>query len=384
MTSTHEKTILHRVLAALAWMWKNHSYVFVFIAILLAYVLTYQLIGRTFRVGHLSAILSSQNTVIIGTMAIGMALVIITGQIDLSVGSAMVLTTGVTIIIFNVTGSIPLMILGALVTGTLLGAINGFLVAYAHMPPFIVTLGGLLIYRSIALWLVRAVPPEISGSSSSQFAMDDQMPGYNFLRMKFGTGSLNLGGFQIPYVALLFFACLLLFVFITKNTRYGKAVYAVGSNAKAAELSGVHVARIKASVFMVTGLLVGVASIIQATKMGNVTPASSGQVYEMYAIAAVVLGGIAMAGGRGNMLGVLFGALSYATVSFIITAIPSLGVDIQNAFQGLILILVILVQTAGPPIRERLRSLGRRSSAPPSLGHSVEQSDSRNPESTVG
>jgi ribose transport system permease protein len=75
--------------------------------------------------------------------------------------------------------------------------------------------------------------------------------------------------------------------------------------------------------------------------------------YEMYAIAAVVLGGINMSGGRGNMLGVLFGALSYTTINFIIQSIPALTTDIQNTFQGMVLILVILVQTAGPAIRER-------------------------------
>ena len=116
---------------------------------------------------------------------------------------------------------------------------------------------------------------------------------------------------------------------------------------------------------MMTGLLVGVASLIQASKVGNITPASSGRAYEMYAIAAVVLGGIVMAGGRGNMTGVLFGVLSYATIDFIIVSIPALSADIQDTFQGLVLILVILVQTAGPAVRERIQ-LWRRSSPPAS------------------
>lgn len=346
-------------LRATSALWRGHSYIFVFVVILVVYAITLQLNGKTFSSGHISSILASQNTVIVGTMAIGMALVIITGQIDLSIGSALVLCSGVTIVVFNVTDNVLLTVLAALGAGLVLGAVNGVLVAYAKIPPFIVTLGTMLIYRSLALWAVREIPPTISGSGSSQFAMESGTASYEWLRMVFGTGSLRIAGFSIPYVSILFLAVLVLFVLIAHNTKYGKAVYAVGSNDKAARLAGVNVARIQASVFMVTGLLVGVASIIQACKVGNITPASSGRSYEMYAIAAVVLGGIAMAGGRGNMAGVLFGALSYAAIDFIIVSIPALSADIQDTFQGLVLILVILVQTAGPEIRERLAA-GRR------------------------
>ncbi len=348
-------------LRGLSSVWRGHSYVYVFIVILIVYAITIQANGKTFTSGHISSILSSQNTVIVGTMAIGMALVIITGQIDLSIGSMLVLCSGVTIIVFNVTGNILLTVLAALGSGLLLGAVNGVLAAYAGIPPFIVTLGTMLIYRSLALWAVREIPQGISGSGSSQFAMRPGSPAYDWLRMQFGTGSLRIAGFAIPYVAILFLVFVALFVAIAHNTKYGKAVYAVGSNHRAARLAGVNVKRIQASVFMVTGLLVGVASIIQASKVGNITPASSGRSYEMYAIAAVVLGGIAMAGGRGNMAGVLFGALSYSAIDFIIVSIPALSADIQDTFQGLVLILVILVQTAGPVIREQFASRRRRS-----------------------
>lgn len=351
---------MNGLVRAIPSLWRNHSYVFVFIVILIVYAVTIQANGKSFTSGHISSILSSQNTVIVGTMAIGMALVIVTGQIDLSIGSALVLCSGVTIVVFNMTDNVLLTVLAALGSGLALGAVNGVLAAYAKIPPFIVTLGTMLIYRSLALWAVREIPPAISGSSSSQFAMKSGSPSYQWLRMQFGTGSLRIAGFSIPYVSILFLACLVLFVVIAHNTKYGKAVYAVGSNDKAARLSGVNVQRIQASVFMVTGLLVGVASMIQACKVGNITPASSGRSYEMYAIAAVVLGGIAMAGGRGNMAGVLFGALSYAAIDFIIVSIPALSADIQDTFQGLVLILVILIQTAGPVVRERFQSRRRR------------------------
>lgn len=341
-------------LGLLASIWKKYSFIFVFFVILIVYAITIQANGNTFKWGHVSSILSSQNTVIVGTMALGMALVIITGQIDLSIGSALVLCSGVTILVFNITDNILLTLLAALAAGAVCGGINGVLVGYAKMPPFIVTLGTMLIYRSLALSYVREIDPAITGSMSSQFALISANKNYDFLRMKFGTGSLKLGSFSIPYITFLFVALLILFVIISKNTKYGKRIYAVGSNEKSAHLAGINVQWIKVSVFIVTGLMVGVASFIQACKIGNITPAQSGLSYEMYAIAAVVLGGINMSGGRGNMLGVLFGALSYTTINFIIVSIPSLSADIQDTFQGLVLIIVILVQTAGPIIKERI------------------------------
>lgn len=341
-------------------LWSNYSYIFVMFVVMVVYAFTITSNGNTFKWSHIAAILGSQNTCIVGTMALGMALIIITGQIDLSIGSALVLCTSVTIVTFNVTNSPVLMLLAALVSGALCGAINGVLAGVAKMPPFVVTLGTMLIYRSLTLSIVRTVDPAISGSGSSQFAMISDNSNYEWLRMKFGTGKLALGGFSIPYITLLFLLMAALLIVIAKKTKYGKSVYAVGSNEKSARLAGINVTWVKVSVFIVTGILVGVASFIQACKIGNVTPASSGVSYEMYAIAAVVLGGINMAGGRGNMLGIIFGALSYTTINFIIVSIPGLSVDIQDTFQGLILIVVIFVQTIGPVIRESIRTAKKR------------------------
>ena len=339
----------------LSRIWSEYSYIFVLLIIILGYAYTIQAGGKTFKWSHIVAILGSQNTCIVGTIALGMAFIIITGQIDLSVGSSLVLCTGVTIMTFNVTNSIPLMILAALASGAICGAINGMLVGFGKMPPFVVTLGTMLIYRSVTLSFVRKIDKAISGSSSSQFAMISDNSNYDFMRMKFGVGKLTIGSFQIPYITFVFLAMAILFIVISKNTKYGKSIYAVGSNEKSARLAGINVTWVKISVFILTGLMVGVASILQACKIGNVTPASSGVSYEMYAIAAVVLAGVNMAGGKGNMLGVIFGALSYTTINFIIVSIPGLSVDIQDTFQGLVLIVVILIQTAGPSIKESIR-----------------------------
>ena len=338
----------------------EYSYIFVMLIIMVGYAFTIRSNGNVFKWSHIAAILGSQNTCIVGTIALGMALIIITGQIDLSVGSSLVLCTGVSIMAFNMTDSILVMILAALISGALCGAVNGLLVGLGKMPPFVVTLGTMLIYRSVSLSFVRKIDPAISGSSSSQFAMISKNSKYEFLRMKFGTGKLSLGNFSIPYITFVFLLMAVLFILISKKTKYGKSVYAVGSNEKSARLAGINVTWVKISVFIITGMLVGVASILQACKIGNVTPASSGVSYEMYAIAAVVLAGINMAGGRGNMLGVIFGALSYTTINFIIVSIPGLSVDIQDTFQGLVLIIVILIQTVGPVIKENFRRARKR------------------------
>ena len=340
--------------------WSQYSFIIVMFIVMIVYAIAIGANGNSFKWSHIAAILGSQNTCIVGTMALGMALVIITGQIDLSIGSSLVLTTSATILAFNVTNSILVMILTALVVGSLCGLINGLLVGLAKMPPFIVTLGTMLIYRSLTLSFVRTMDSSVTGSNSSQFAMIRTNSKYNFLRMQFGTGKLEIGGFSIPYITFVFLLMVILFVVISKKTKYGKSVYAVGSNEKSAHLAGINTTFVKISVFVITGFLVGVASFLQACKIGNITPASSGQSYEMYAIAAVVLGGINMAGGRGKMLGVLFGALSYTTINFIIVSIPSLSVDIQDTCQGLVLIIVILIQTAGPVIKESIQTARRR------------------------
>ena len=152
-------------------MWSHYSFIFVMFIIMIVYAIAISANGNTFKWSHIAAILGSQNTCIVGTMALGMALVLITGQIDLSMGSSLVLTTSATIVAFNMTDSILVMILVALLVGGACGLINGLLVGLAKMPPFIVTLGTMLIYRSLTLSVVRTIDSSISGSNSSQFAM---------------------------------------------------------------------------------------------------------------------------------------------------------------------------------------------------------------------
>ena len=338
--------------------WKfisQRSYIFIAIVIILIYGYVLSINGVNFNWGHISGILSSQNTVVVGIMALGMGMVIITGGIDLSLGSTLIVTIGVSIMVYNVTNSVILMLLSGMAIGALCGFVNGFLVGFIKMPPFIATLGTQLIYRSLMLSEVRSIDPEITGSSSSQYMLKAENAHYDFLRFTIGNGKINLGFVELPYITLIMILMVAIFIVVTKKTKFGKRVYAVGSNATAAKLSGISVEVTKCIVYTLSGMLAGVAGFVQACKIGNGTPASTGVSYEMYCVIACVLGGINMAGGRGELLGVAFGALSYATVSMIIVSIPGLSVDIQNAFQGLVLIAVIFVQLVGPMIREKLR-----------------------------
>ena len=346
----------------LSKLWSHYSYIFVFLLILFVYAGVIGNNGQHFNTGHISTILASQYTVIVGTIALGMSLVIITGQIDLSVGSTLVITTASAIVTYNLShGNVVLMVLAAVASGFICGLINGLFVGLAKMPPFIVTLGTMLIYRSLALSFVNARFPfaDAAGISSGQFKLLNEFSSYEAIRLKFGSGSLNLFGFKLPYITILFVVLTIIFIIITQKTKYGKSVYAVGSNEKAARLTGINVTWVKMSVFILTGVLVGIAGVMQACKMSNVNPASSGQSYEMYAIASVVLGGVSMSGGRGRLLGVFFGAMSYCTVNTII-AISGLPITMQDTFQGIVLIVVIFIQTVSPIIKEKFEHYQKR------------------------
>ena len=276
---------------------------------------------------------------VIGLMAIGMGLVIITGGIDLSVGSNLALTGVVAALTFNATNSGFATFIVAVLFGTAAGAVNGLLIGKAKMPAFIVTLATMLIYRSLAQYTVRA---ELS---SSLIPLDAQLSGYESM-FGFGNGFVA----TIPNTGLILIAVTILFVFIANRTKYGRHVYAIGSNEKAAYLSGVKVDWIRVSVYTITGALVGLGAFLWLGMNSSVDPATIGKNNEMYAIAAVVIGGISMAGGRGKIVGVLFGAMTYTVIDKIIAAA---GVDalINDTIKGAILLAAVFLQLVGPMLR---------------------------------
>ena len=313
--------------------WSGYSFIFVFVFIFIIFMC---MAPNTTWNGVMNILRHSS---VIGLMAIGMGLVIITGGIDLSVGSNLALTGVVAALTFNATNSGFATFIVAVLFGTAAGAVNGLLIGKAKMPAFIVTLATMLIYRSLAQYTVRA---ELS---SSLIPLDAQLSGYESM-FGFGNGFVA----TIPNTGLILIAVTILFVFIANRTKYGRHVYAIGSNEKAAYLSGVKVDWIRVSVYTITGALVGLGAFLWLGMNGSVDPATIGKNNEMYAIAAVVIGGISMAGGRGKIVGVLFGAMTYTVIDKIIAAA---GVDalINDTIKGAILLAAVFLQLVGPMLR---------------------------------
>lgn len=317
-----------------------YSYILVFIVIFLIYTITSK--GGLTWSGVMNIF---RHSTVIGIIGLGMGIVCLTGAIDLSVGSMLAMVSGFSVMIFNLTGSIILTLLFAIAFGAVLGLINGFFVGGVKMPAFIVTLATMLIFRSFSQWLCQHVPKDLIGGGSSVYKMSTEKDSFQTL-YNFGNGNLA----TIPIVGIVLIVITLLFVFLASNTKYGKKVYAVGSNEKAAEMAGVNVSAIKISVFVIAGIMVGIGSFIWVAMNASSDPATTGSSYEMYAIAAVVLGGIAMSGGKGNCLGVIFGAMSYTIIDKIIVALKMDSL-INDTIKGIILIVVILFQVSGPQIK---------------------------------
>jgi len=225
---------------------------------------------------------------IIGIIALGMTLVILTGGIDLSVGS-IVAFTGFILAKSLVSGfGLPVSILLCLATGLGLGSINGLFVSYGKLPSFIVTLGLMSAARGATLYLaegrsISGLPDGLNGLASSSLL-------------------------RIPLPALLFVLFSILLAVFTKFTYWGKFIYAVGGNERAAWLSGIRIQRYKMFVYVITGFLCAVSSLVLVGKL-NSAQSQAGNMYELNAIAAVVIGGTSLSGGKGSISGTVFGVL---------------------------------------------------------------------------
>ncbi len=321
----------------------KYSYVLVFVLIFLVYVITSN--GLTWA-GVMNIF---RHSAVVGIIAFGMGLICLTGEIDLSVGSMLALDAGFSVVIFNITGSVLATLLFALAFGAFAGFVNGILVGYFKMPAFIVTLATMLIFRSFAQYFCQRFDKELIGGGSSVYKMVREMDSYQGL-YDFGNGRIA----TLPIVGIVLVAITVLFVYVTLCTKFGKKVYAIGSNENGAKMAGINVSLNKTTVFVIAGLLVGLAAFLWIAMNGSADPATTGTSYEMYAIAAVVLGGISMAGGKGRVLGVFFGALSYTVIDKIIVALKMDSL-INDAIKGIILIIVILIQILGPRIRGRVK-----------------------------
>jgi ribose transport system permease protein len=268
-----------------------------------------------------------RNNSIIGIIALAMTLIIITGGIDLSVGSQMVIIGIGVLAVTNATGSIVLGLLTGMVLGLILGAAAGSLVAKFKIPAFIVTLGTMGIYRSVSQYLLNGGGIMIGPG-----------PEDNFVRLA------NYDLFDVVPMTIIYWllACVAIHVLLTR-TRTGRYIYSVGSNEKATLLSGINTDRVKILAYSVAGLLVAFAAVIESSRLGSINSASSGASYEMDAIAAAVVGGTSMSGGKGTILGTFCGALTLGVINNMMTL---LGVPpfLVGAVKGAIIICAVLLQ----------------------------------------
>ena len=263
-----------------------------------------------------------RQTSINGILAMGMIFVILTGGIDLSVGSI----TAVSAVVassFAHPGEYPLIFtIGiGLSTGLFLGFINGLLIAKAEIAPFIATLGMMTIARGIAL---------VYTSGRPVINLSDQ---FNFI------GGGYIGGIPVP--VYIYALVILISFFVLHYTVLGRRVYAVGGNELSAKYSGIKTTKIKTSVYMISGLLAGLAGIVLSSRVMSGNP-SAGVSYELDAIAAVVIGGTSLTGGVGSVFGTMIGALILGVIN---NGLDLLNVSsyYQQIVKGIIIILAVII-----------------------------------------
>lgn len=327
-----EATIQHNRFNTAGENWKpllkrlviNHNYL---LSLLLMLVIGRIASDQFLTVASLMNLMRS--SVFIGIIALGMALVIIAKHIDLSVGSTLGLCAAVGVVVFNNTFSIGLTIAACAGLGLALGLFNGVFVGYARVAAFIVTLATMVGYRSLTIQFGQGGPLIVDNDSY-----------YSVLR-QIGYGKFG----ELHYLVLVFVLLTLAVWFIMTKTKYGRYVYAVGSNEKAARLTGINVALIKTSVFGITGLLTGIAAFLYITRFGSVDVATAGRMFELDVIAAVAIGGISMAGGKGFIQGAFFGAVVLYAIDAILSAflVPAF---VNDLIKGILILGAVLMQKA--------------------------------------
>ncbi|MEQ5795908.1 ABC transporter permease [Paracoccus sp. NFXS7] len=284
-------------------------------------------------------IMSSQ-VAIFGILSIGMLLVILNGGIDLSVGSILALSgvvagammQGVELDALGVILYPPVwaVVVLTLCVGAAVGAVNGVLVAIFKVPPFVATLGVMYVARGIALLMTNGLTyNNLRGSE----ALGNT--GFNWL------GFYRIGGVPISVIVLAVVA--IAAGLMLGRSAFGRWLYASGGNERAAELSGVPVKRVKITVYMVSGALAAAAGLVLASQLTSAGP-TAGNAYELTAIAAVVIGGAALTGGRGNVRGTMLGAF---VIGFLSAGLVIIGVSSywQTVFTGAVIVLAVLMNS---------------------------------------
>ncbi|KQV21896.1 ribose ABC transporter permease [Pseudomonas sp. Root329] len=298
--------------------------------VLLLLCVGFSLMSDSFFSAQNFSIISQQASINV-VLASGLTFVILTGGIDLSVGSILAVSAVVALLVSQVPGFAPLAIAAGLGVGLLLGLVNGVLVAFGKLPAFIVTLGGLTAMRGIA---------RLIGEDKTVFN-----PDLSFAYI--GNDTL----FGVPWLVVIALVVVTLSWLILRRTVLGVQIYAVGGNPEAARLSGIKVWKVLLFVYAISGLLAGVGAIMTSARLMAANGLQMGQSYELDAIAAVILGGTRFTGGVGTIVGTLIGALIIATLS---NGLILLGVS--DIWQYIIKGVVII----GAVALDRFRQSGAR------------------------
>ncbi len=259
-----------------------------------------------------------------GFLAIGMTLVILSGGIDLSVGSTLGLSCVLTAIAVN-TGNPWLPFAVAIGIGALVGFANGAGVAFGQVPSFIATLATMGIARGICLLANRGTPVEIR-SSSSPFSELDQ----------------NIAN-VLPVSGIFFLISIAIVHFLLQRTTFGRHIYAIGGNEEAARLCGIRTRTLKLWVFTLAGILAGIAGLFYTARLSS-GPPRAGEMYELDAIAMVVIGGTSLTGGKGSVLGTLYGFFLIGILTKVLS-MRSISSDVQYIVVGTALVGTAILQT---------------------------------------
>ncbi|PZS05284.1 MAG: ABC transporter permease [Pseudonocardiales bacterium] len=271
-----------------------------------------------------------------GILAVGETLVILTAGIDLSVGSMLGLASMVSAILLVYEGLPPILILPiTMAVGVLMGLVNGVGTTVLRIQPFVMTLATLSIFRGVDRQLSDNVSVGTQVANTS-----GQLSPHSSQFQAFGTPGHNFHGVYYPVLALV--VVVIVFQLVLSRTRFGRHVYAVGGNETAARLSGVNTLGVKIAVFTIAGLLAGFAGPIDAAYSASADPLA-GQSFELDAIAAAVIGGASLAGGRGSVVGSLVGALILTLLDNVL-GLNSVSDNLQLIIKGLIVIVAVVIQ----------------------------------------
>lgn len=251
----------------------------------------------------------------------GMTMVILIGEIDLSVGSAQAIAGIVSVNVLNATGSVFLAILSALASGLVVGGLNGLLVTKCRINSLIATLGTMAIWRGVAMVVTGAVSIQANVPEFQQFA----------------TGYIG----PIPNAVVLAAIIFCVIYYLLNHTTFGRYIYAIGGNVDASRLSGLSVDRIKLLVYLISGMLTMLSGVLLASRMSSGQP-SAGTGFEMLVVASVILGGISLTGGVGSISGALIGMLILGALSNGLTLLDYSSF-VQDITRGFVIIIAVFV-----------------------------------------